>query len=145
MVGVPFVAPGDHRRRLAGELLSAGDVDGAAKAMFAKRRARAVFLRVRSWARFDLSCLGRVHVAKQVLANTFCCHATFVAPPPDVLQQVVDYCIDSFVVLGRVLELGQPPPLRHVPSAAVESLPWALGGLRRADIPAGHGSMALNA
>ncbi len=52
-------------------------------------------------------------------------------------------CIDSFVVLGRVLELGQPPPLRHVPSAAVESLPWALGGLRGAIIPA-H-SMALNA
>ena len=140
VVGVPFVAPGGHTRHL-GVLLSARDVEGAAKAMFAKRRA-GVFLRVRNWARFDLSYLGRVHVAKQVLANTFCYHATFVAPPPDVLQQVVD-CIDSFVVLGRVLELGQPPPLRHVPSAAVESLPWALGGLRRADIPA-H-SMALNA
>ncbi len=140
VVGVPFVAPGDHTRHL-GVLLSARYVEGAAKAMFAKRRA-GVFLRVRDWARFDLSYLGRVHVAKQVLANTFCYHATFVAPPPDVLQQVVD-CIDSFVVLGRVLELGQPPPLRHVPFAAVESLPWALGGLRRADIPA-H-SMALNA
>ncbi len=56
--------------------------EGAAKAMFAKRRA-GVFLRVRSWARFDLSYLGRLHVAKQVLANTFCYHATFVAPPPD--------------------------------------------------------------
>ena len=140
VVGVPFVAPADHTRHL-GVLLSAGDVAGAAKAMFAKRRA-GVMLRVRSWARFNLSYLGRLHVAKQVLANTFCYHATFVAPPPEVLQQVVD-CIDSFVVLGRVLEPGQPPPLRHVPSAAVESLPWALGGLRRADIPA-H-SMALNA
>ena len=139
-VGVPFVAPGDHTRHL-GVLLSAGDAVGAAKAMFAKRRA-GVFLRVRSWARFNLSYLGRVHVAKQVLANTFCYHATFVAPPPEVLQQVVE-CIDSFVVLGRVLEAGEAPPLRHVPSAAVESLPWALGGLRRADIPA-H-SMALNA
>ena len=123
-VGVPFVAPGDHTRHL-GVLLSAGDAVGAAKAMFAKRRA-GVFLRVRSWARFNLSYLGRVHVAKQVLANTFCYHATFVAPPPEVLQQVVE-CIDSFVVLGRVLEAGEAPPLRHVPSAAVESLPWALG------------------
>ena len=59
VVGVPFVAPGDHTRHL-GVLLSAGDVEGAAKAMFAKRRA-GVFLRVRSWARFDLSYLGRVH------------------------------------------------------------------------------------
>jgi hypothetical protein len=139
-VGVPFVAPGDHTRHL-GVLLSAGDPAGAAKAMFAKRRA-GVFLRVRSWARFDLSYLGRLHVAKQVMANTFCYHATFVAPPAEVLQQVVE-CIDSFVVLGRLLELGEAPPLRHVPSAAVESLPWSLGGLRRADIPAQ--TMALHA
>ena len=94
-----------------------------------------MLLRVRSWARFDLSYFGRLHVAKQVLANTLGYHATFVAPPEEVLQQVVD-CIDSFVVLGRNLAPGEAPPLRHVPSAAVESLPWGLGGLRRADIPA---------
>ena len=52
VVGVPFVAPGGHTRHLLGVLLSAGDVEGAAKAMFAKRRA-GVFLRVRSWARFE--------------------------------------------------------------------------------------------
>jgi hypothetical protein len=51
VVGVPFVAPGDHTRHL-GVLLSARDVESAAKAMFAKRRA-GVFLRVRSWARFE--------------------------------------------------------------------------------------------
>jgi len=140
VVGVPFVAPEAHTRHL-GILLSAGDVAGAAKAMFAKRRA-GVLLRVRAWARFNLSYLGRVHVAKQVLANTFSYHATFVAPPWDMLQQVVEI-IDLFVVMGRVMEADQAPPLRQVPSAAVESLPWALGGLRRADIPA-H-SMALNA
>ncbi len=76
------------------------------------------------------------------MANTFCYHATFVAPPAEVLQQVV-VCIDSFVVLGRLLVLGEAPPLQHVPSAAVESRPWSLGGLRRADIPAQ--TMALHA
>ena len=83
VVGVPFVAPEAHTRHL-GILLSPGDVAGAAKAMFAKRRA-GVLLRVRAWARFNLSYLGRVHVAKQVLANTFSYHATFVAPPWDML------------------------------------------------------------
>jgi hypothetical protein len=49
-------------------LLSAGDVEGAAKAMFAKRRA-GVFLRVRSWARFDLSYLGRVPACGEASAG----------------------------------------------------------------------------
>jgi hypothetical protein len=39
VVGVPFVAPGGGHTRHLGVLLSAGDVEGAAKAMFAKRRA----------------------------------------------------------------------------------------------------------
>ena len=69
VIGVPFVAPGSHTRHL-GVLLSAEDVVGAVAAMFAKRRA-GVFMRLHSrWARFDLGYLGRVHVAKQVLANT---------------------------------------------------------------------------
>jgi hypothetical protein len=126
VVGVPFVAPEVHTRHLLGVLLSAGDVAGAARAMFVTRRVGVLLPRVRAWARFSLTYLGRVHVAKQVLANTFSYHATFVAPPPDVLQQVVE-AIDLFVVVGRVAEPDQAPPLRQVPSAAVESLPWALG------------------
>ncbi len=31
---------------------------------------------------------------------------------------------------------GPVGPLRHVPGRAVESLPWEMGGLQRADIPA---------
>ena len=144
ITGVPFVAPDRHLRHL-GLLLSVGDPEGARKAMFAKRRAGVQF-RVRSWARFDLSYLGRLHVAKQVLASSLYYHAMFVPPPSDVLGQVVE-CVDQFVGFGRLVEPGESGGvLRGCPSAAVESLPYELGGLRRADIPAQvmalHGKVA---
>ena len=133
IVGVPFADPKGHHRHL-GMLLSVGDQAAANLAMFHRLRG-GVYLRVKSWARFDLSYLGRLHVAKQVLASTLYYHATFVPPPPEVLKQIVE-CIDNFVVFGRLLEPDTAPPLRNVPSAAVESLPVRLGGLSRADVPA---------
>lgn len=144
LTGVPFVPPGQHLRHL-GVLLSVGDPAGARKAMFAKRLAGVQF-RVRNWARFDLSYLGRLHVAKQVLASSLYYHATFVPPPDDVLGAIVG-CIDTFVGLGRLVEPGEPEGLlRSFPSAAVESLCHEDGGLRRADIPAQvmalHGKVA---
>ncbi len=82
--------------------------------------------------------MGRVHVAKQVLANslTVYFHASFMLPPPELLAEIVE-CIDRFVAKGHWEEAPQGP-LPHTPSrAAVESLPWdLLGGLQRADIPA---------
>jgi hypothetical protein len=131
--GVPFVAPAAHIRHL-GVLLSASDPAGACRAMFQKRRA-GVQLRIRSWARFELSYLGRLLVAKQVLASSLYYHATFDCPPPEVLQQIVE-CVDSFVEFGRWIEPGEAGLVRRVPSAAVESLDYGLGGLRRPDIPA---------
>jgi hypothetical protein len=126
-------------------LLSVGDSVGARKAMFAKRLSGVQF-RVSNWARFDLSYLGRLHVAKQVLASTLYYHATFV-PPPDDVQGAIVGCIDRFVGFGRLVEPGEPEGLlRAFPSAAVESLPHELGGLRRADVPAQvlalHGKVA---
>lgn len=144
VTGVPFLAPEQHVRHL-GVLLSVGDPEGARKAMFAKRRA-GVQLRVRSWSRFDLSYLGRLHVAKQVLASSLYYHATFVPPPEGVLGDIVA-CIDQFVGFGRLVDPGEGGGVqRGFPSAAVETLPFELGGLRRADIPAQvmalHGKVA---
>ena len=144
ITGVPFVPPEQHLRHL-GVLLSVGDPEGARMALLAKRRAWVQF-RVRIWARFDLSYLGRLHVAKQVLASSLYYHATFVPPPDDVLEAIVA-CIDQFVGFGRLVEPGEAGGvLRSFPSAAVESLPHELGGLLRADIPAQvmalHGKVA---
>jgi hypothetical protein len=56
-------------------------------------------------------------------------------PPPELLAEIVE-CIDHrFVAKGHWEEALQGP-LPHTPSRAVESLPWDLGGLQRADIPA---------
>ena len=132
MLGIPVLAPDDLVRHL-GILLSAAGQAAANLAMFEKRRV-GVLLCVRAWARFDLSYLGRLQVAKQVLASSLYYHASFVPPPADKLDGIIRL-IDHFVANGRVLE-GEDgvAPMRKVPSAAVGTLPPELGGLGRADI-----------
>jgi len=76
--------------------------------------------------------LGRLHVAKSVLASALYFHAMFVPPPPDLLNNMVKV-IDHFVSFGREVE-GDLPPLHRHPSALVESQPRSLGGLARADV-----------
>ncbi len=50
-------------------------------------------LHVGSWARFSLSYLGRLHIAKQVLASSLYFHASFMlSREADILDQVVE-CI----------------------------------------------------
>ena len=89
--------------------------------MFEKRRVGGL-LRVRAWARFDLSYLGRLQVAKQVLASSLYYHASFVPPPADKLDGIIRL-IDHVVANGRVLEGEEGvAPIRKVPSAAVETL-----------------------
>ena len=98
------------------------------------RRLTAIRLRICSWSKFDLSYLGRVHVAKQVLASSLYFHASFLLPSEAQLKAVVA-CIDRFVALGCLVE-GPVGPLAHLPGQAVESLPWDMGGLQRADVHA---------
>jgi hypothetical protein len=73
VVGVPaFVAPGGHTRHAPRGVAVGWGCGGCCQGHVRQTPGWGVqFLRVRSWARFDLSYLGRVHVAKQVLANTF--------------------------------------------------------------------------
>jgi hypothetical protein len=77
--GIEFVPPEGHVRHL-GVLLSAGDSASAARVLFQRRR-DGVCRRIAAWSRFKLSYLGRLHVAKQVLASSLYYHATFVDPP----------------------------------------------------------------
>jgi hypothetical protein len=59
--------------RHLGILLSACDQKEATRKMFVVRL-KAVSFRICCWGVFDLSYLGRVHVAKQVLANSLYFH-----------------------------------------------------------------------
>jgi hypothetical protein len=54
------------------------------------KRGEAVRLRINAWSRFDLSGLGRLHVAKhQVLASSFYYHASFLMPSDALLAMIV--------------------------------------------------------
>ena len=129
-LGISFPPPSEPIRHLG--ILVSHDTEGAARAMHAKRL-KAVCAGVRRWARFQLSYLGRLHVAKSVLASALYFHAMFVPPPPALLTSMVRV-IDHFVSHGREAE-GDAPPLHRHPSALVESQQRASGGLARADVP----------
>jgi hypothetical protein len=73
--------PSGKSVRHLGILLSATAQEAATEQMFDKR-GEAIRLRINAWSRFDLSGLGRLHVAKQVLASSFYYHASF---RPDAL------------------------------------------------------------
>lgn len=130
-LNVHFPPPHEPIRHLG--ILLSHDKQLAATLMFEKRR-KAVFAAIRRWGRFALSYLGRLHVAKQVLASSVYFHASFVQPPAHLLDHIVG-AVNHYVTAGKLAE-GPVPPLRHVPCAAVESLPRRDGGLARADIPA---------
>ena len=75
---------------------------------------KAICARVRHWSRYDLSLLGRAHVAKQVLASTLSYHATFLPPPPDTLAKI-SRILSGYVMRNQLVEDGGPP-LRGRPS-----------------------------
>ena len=127
--GMPFPPPDQPIRHL-GVLLSA-DAAAAAEAMFERRRA-AVEAAIQRWAQVPLSYLGRLHVAKQVLAASVYFHATFVQPPPAQLASIVRL-IDYFVEAGALAD-GLAPGARGVPGVGVERLPRAQGGLGRVHV-----------
>jgi hypothetical protein len=131
VTGVKFVGPRDTVKHL-GVLLTKGCRAAAATAMWQKR-VSSVAARVQHWRSVDLTLLGRVYVARQVMANTVTYHAQFVEPPKPQLA-AIQRLIDGFV-LGRPLDPGSDDrPLRGRPSATVMSLPFKEGGLGAADV-----------
>ena len=77
------------------------------------------------WVSRQLTLIGRVHVAKQVLASKVTYHATFIPIPPSVVKELTA-CLVSFVS-------GAGPTLR--PGRAVFALPWEQGGMRLIQLP----------
>jgi hypothetical protein len=83
------------RRKLPGRCLPSGWLlSNSASAAGAKLSCRSCRSKV------DLSYLGRVHVSKQVLANSMYFHASFMLPSQELLAGPVE-CIDCFVAKGH--------------------------------------------
>ena len=131
--GITFAGPSSVVKHL-GVHLTKGDRAAASDAMW-RRRLRAVAASVQHWDTVDLTLLGRVHVAKQVMASTLTYHATFVEPPAQFIASVTRL-IDSFV-MGRPVDVeGTDAVVRGSPPATVMALPLAEGGLAAVDVGA---------
>lgn len=131
--GITFKGPLEAVRHL-GIPLTSGNPAAAISALYG-RKLKAVCARVRHWSRFKLSKLGRVHVAKQVLASTISYHATFLAPPADI-QASISRIINGYIVKGQLVEEQGGQPLRGRPARQVACLPLEMGGLGQPDLEA---------
>ena len=131
VTGVKFVGPGGAIKHL-GVLLSKGDRAPHVKALW-QQRIKSVAAQVAHWRTIDLTLLGRVYVARQVMANSITYHAQFVEPPKPQLT-ALQRLIDGFVLGLPVNPDTDDRPLRGRPSAATYSLPLQEGGLAAADV-----------
>lgn len=129
--GITFVGPSGTVKHL-GILLTKGSRTRAAEQMW-QRRVGSVAARVQHWRTVDLTLLGRIYVAKQVMAATVTYHASFVQPPPRQLRSM-QRLIDGFVLGQPVNPSTDDRPLRGRPPAEVRALPYAEGGLAAADV-----------
>ena len=134
--GITFKSPLEPVRHL-GIPLTTGDQAAAVSTLYGKKL-QAVCARIRHWSRHKLSYLGRLHVAKQVLASTLSYHATFLAPPEQQLASI-SRAIQGYIISGGLLDEADTRPLRHRPSRHVASLPRDQGGVSLVDLEAfGH-------
>ena len=96
VTGVKFVGPGGAIKHL-GVLLSKGGRAPHVKALW-QQRIKSVAAHVAHWRTVDLTLLGRVYVARQVMTNSITYHAQFVEPPKPQLT-ALQRLIDGFVLL----------------------------------------------
>ena len=103
-----------------------------------KARENSMRFRGRAWQALNLSLLGRVHIAKQVLAAALAYHFTFLSPTPEQMAGLLAL-LDAFVARSSLPEdatlvSGRTPHLR--PRREVACLPRRSGGLGHIDLPA---------
>ena len=99
-----------------------------------EQRQRSMQAALGAWARHSLTMLGRIHVAKQVVASKWYYHATFV-PPPEAAAKAMQQQISRFVQHGAVLEGASAGATLHGrPAAAITALPAEDGGLGAPDL-----------
>ena len=83
--------------------------------------------RIATWSRHNLSYLGKVYVARQVLASILAYHFTFLQPKPATLR-AIQSAIFSYV---KRTTSGSP---QFYPAASIATLPFRDGGVRLPDL-----------
>ena len=133
--GLKFLRPGEHLRHLGILLARPRDQAAAATAMHATRL-QSMHAAMRQWGRFSLSHIGRLYIAKQVMASMVYYHAQFVRPAPAQLQEMVSL-IARFVArpaLGGGGGIEDPRAFMQHPQLAAASLQPVDGGLAAVDL-----------
>ena len=131
--GVPFVQPHGFVCHL-GSLLSA-TTEGLESARTRLFNARVGAMRVaaKHWSGVQLTFMGRVHVAKQVLHPIAIVNATFLPPSRDQMWEWREV-VSRFVCRGSCAPKEDGGMLRFSPSIQVASLPWEEGGIALMDV-----------
>ena len=115
--GITFVQPSASHKHLGIRL----STDAASAATDTYSAILGAVRRVANhWVSRQLTQIGRVHVAKQVLASKVTYHATFVPVPAAQMRELAS-CLSTFVSGGKRC-------LR--PGRGVMALPWEQGGMR---------------
>ncbi|PNW82406.1 hypothetical protein CHLRE_06g278289v5 [Chlamydomonas reinhardtii] len=105
---------------------------------FLTRRARGMAFVARLWAALSLTLVGRVHIAKQVLAAKLAYHFSFLNPSPAQLKELTDL-VDHFA--ARSVHAEDASLVSHgnpllLPKRETACLPYKDGGINHVDLPA---------
>ncbi|PNW71029.1 hypothetical protein CHLRE_17g743447v5 [Chlamydomonas reinhardtii] len=92
----------------------------------------------RLWAALSLTLVGRVHIAKQVLAAKLAYHFSFLNPSPAQLKELTDL-VDHFA--ARSVHAEDASLVSHgnpllLPKRETACLPYKDGGVNHVDLPA---------
>ncbi|PNW69679.1 hypothetical protein CHLRE_25g756247v5 [Chlamydomonas reinhardtii] len=113
------------------------DSDAAAADLYT-RRARGMAFVARLWAALSLTLVGRVHIAKQVLAAKLAYHFSFLNPSPAQLKDLTAL-VDHFAARSMHAEdaslVSHGNPLL-LPKRETACLPYKDGGVNHVDLPA---------
>ncbi|PNW85721.1 hypothetical protein CHLRE_03g208305v5 [Chlamydomonas reinhardtii] len=107
------------------------DSDAAAADLYT-RRARGMAFVARLWAALSLTLVGRVHIAKQVLAAKLAYHFSFLNPSPAQLKEFTDLVDHS---AARSMHAGDASLVSHgnpllLPKRETACLPYKDGGVK---------------
>jgi exonuclease III len=126
--GAVFLPHGQYVRHLG--ILLGRDMSAAGEELW-KRRLAALKRSASIWSKYNLSHLGRVHIAKTVLAAQVYYHAT-VSPPSAACMKLLEHEVQRFICKKVTLADGGLP-MSH-PGKVIASLPAADGGIGQPDV-----------
>ena len=128
--GIQFVSATSTVRHLGIEIGADTAATAAARDKQLNAKLGIIGSSIATWSRHNLSYLGRVYVARQVLASTLAYHLTFLHPKPATLKAL------QSAIHGYVKRSPHSPSSnsQFQPAARIATLPFKDGGVRLPDL-----------